>query len=178
MEGLKELPREVQVTLVALILFIVFSFFDWQQVSVGPFTAGRNLWHGIGIITVLIAIAYLIWEIGRVLEYDVNLGQVTPEHDVGRLRRRAPGLHDHHVPRLERLPPLAGVARPAPLARDRGRRVHARPLRGRRAAKSFPGRPATADGAPAVQSAPADEAAAPPVVEPPASEPPASGAGA
>jgi hypothetical protein len=78
MEGLKELPREVQATLVCLILFIVFSFFDWQQVSVGPFTAGKTLWHGFGIITVLIAIAYLIWEIGRALQYKVNLGQVTP----------------------------------------------------------------------------------------------------
>ena len=78
MDGIKQLPREVQATLVCLILFIIFSFFDWQQVSVGPFTAGKTLWHGIGIITVLIAIAYLIWEIGRALQYNVNLGQVTP----------------------------------------------------------------------------------------------------
>ena len=67
MDGIKQLPREVQGTLVCLILFIVFSFFDWQQVTVGPFTAGKTLWHGIGIVTVLIAIAYLIWEIGRAL---------------------------------------------------------------------------------------------------------------
>jgi hypothetical protein len=78
MDGIKQLPREVQGTLVCLILFIVFSFFDWQQVTVGPFTAGKTLWHGIGIVTVLIAIAYLIWEISRVLDYKVNLGQVTP----------------------------------------------------------------------------------------------------
>jgi hypothetical protein len=78
MDAIKELPREVQVTLGCLILFIVFSFFDWQQVSVGPFTYGRNLWHGIGIITVLLAIAYLIWEIGRALNYNVTVGQVTP----------------------------------------------------------------------------------------------------
>ncbi len=37
-----------------------------------------TLWHGIGIITVLIAIAYLIWEIGRALKYRRDLGQVTP----------------------------------------------------------------------------------------------------
>jgi hypothetical protein len=78
MDGIKQLPREVQATLVCLILFIIFSFFDWQQVTVGPFSAGKTLWHGIGIITVLIAIAYLIWEIGRALQYNVNLGQVTP----------------------------------------------------------------------------------------------------
>jgi hypothetical protein len=78
MDQFKELPREAQVTLGCLVLFVIFSFFDWQQVSVGPYTAGKTLWHGIGIITVLIAIAYLIWEIGRALKYNVDLGQVTP----------------------------------------------------------------------------------------------------
>ena len=91
-----------------LILFIIFSFFDWQQVSVGPYTAGKNLWHGIGIITVLIAIAYLIWEIGRALDYNGGSGPGDARHDVGRVRGRAARLHRHHVPRLERLPPLAG----------------------------------------------------------------------
>ena len=78
MDNIKQLPREVQATLVCLILFVILSFFDWQQVSVGPYTYGLSLWHGIGIVTVLIAIAYLIWEIGRVMDYRVNLGQVTP----------------------------------------------------------------------------------------------------
>ena len=78
MDRIKNLPREAQATLSGLILFIIFSFFDWQQVSVGPYTAGRTLWHGIGIITILIAIAYFIWEIGRALDYKVELGQVTP----------------------------------------------------------------------------------------------------
>jgi MFS family permease len=78
MDRIKNLPHEAQATLSGLILFIIFSFLDWQQVTVGPYTAGRNLWHGVGIITVLIAIAYLIWEIVRALEYKVELGQVTP----------------------------------------------------------------------------------------------------
>ena len=79
MDRIKNLPREAQATLSGLILFIIFSFFDWQQASLGPLgTYGNTLWHGIGIVTVLIAIAYLIWEIGRALEYKVELGQVTP----------------------------------------------------------------------------------------------------
>jgi MFS family permease len=78
MDQLKELPREAQITLGCLVLFVIFSFFDWQQVSVGPYTAGRTLWHGVGIITIIIALAYLVWEIGRALNYKVNLGQVTP----------------------------------------------------------------------------------------------------
>jgi hypothetical protein len=79
MDQFKELPREAQITIGCLVLFVIFSFFDWQQVSYLGATAGRNLWHGVGIITVLIAIAYLIWEIGRALNYKVELGQVTPQ---------------------------------------------------------------------------------------------------
>ncbi len=78
MDAIKQLPREAQATLGCLILFVILSFFDWQQASIGPYVVGRNLWHGIGIITVLIAIVYLVWEIGRALNYNVNLGQVTP----------------------------------------------------------------------------------------------------
>ena len=140
MDGIKQLPREVQGTLVCLILFIIFSFFDWQQVSVGPFTAGKTLWHGIGIITVLIAIAYLIWEIGRALNYNVNLGPGDARNDVRRVRGRAARLHRHHVLRLERLPPLAGVDRPDPVDPHRGCRVRAREGRGRRAAEDAAGR--------------------------------------
>jgi hypothetical protein len=62
MDRIKNLPREAQATLSGLILFIIFSFFDWQQVTVGPYTAGRTLWHGVGCITILIAIGYLVWE--------------------------------------------------------------------------------------------------------------------
>ena len=69
------MPREVQATLSGLILFVIFSFFDWQQASIGPYTVGRNLWHGIGIITILIALAYLAWEIGRALNYEVSSGK-------------------------------------------------------------------------------------------------------
>jgi hypothetical protein len=75
----KDLPREAQLTLGGLVLFVIFSFFDWQQVSTPIGTYGDSLWHGFGIITALVAVAYLIWEIGRAMDYKVNLGQVTPE---------------------------------------------------------------------------------------------------
>jgi hypothetical protein len=78
MDRFKNLPREAQVTLTCLVLFVIFSFFDWQQASVFGHSYGDSLWHGFGIITALIAVAYLIWEIGRALEYKVDLGQVTP----------------------------------------------------------------------------------------------------
>ncbi len=132
MDQFKELPREAQITIGCLVLFVIFSFFDWQQVSYLGATAGRNLWHGVGIITVLIAIAYLIWEIGRALNYKVELGSGHAADDLRRFRDRAPRLHGHHLPRLERLPPLAGVGRAPALDRHRRGRVQARQGRGRR----------------------------------------------
>ena len=73
-----KLPREVQATLAGLILFIILSFFNWQEYTFGPYSVGRSLWHGFGIITILVAIAYLVWEIGRAMNYEVKLGEVTP----------------------------------------------------------------------------------------------------
>jgi hypothetical protein len=78
MDQFKELPREAQVTLGCLVLFVIISFLDWQQVSVGPYSAGRNLWHGIGIITALLAVGYLVWEIARALKYSRDLGPINP----------------------------------------------------------------------------------------------------
>jgi len=78
MDHLKEIPREAQITLACLVLFVILSFFDWQQVTVGPYTVGRSFWHGIGLITIIVALAYFVWELGRALNYKVELGQVTP----------------------------------------------------------------------------------------------------
>jgi hypothetical protein len=78
MDHWKGLPREAQITLVCLVLFVILSFFDWQQATVGPYTVGRSLWHGIGLITIIIALGYFVWELGRAMNYKVDLGQVTP----------------------------------------------------------------------------------------------------
>jgi MFS family permease len=77
MDRWKQIPREAQVTLGCLVLFVAISFFDWQQVSFEGLTVGRTLWHGVGIITIIVALAYLVWEIGRAANYSVNLGQIT-----------------------------------------------------------------------------------------------------
>jgi hypothetical protein len=78
MEMLKKLPREVQVVLGGSLLYLIFSFFDWQQVSFGPVTAGITEWHGIGIIAGLLAIALLLWEAARLFQVTVPLGTLTP----------------------------------------------------------------------------------------------------
>jgi hypothetical protein len=78
MDALSKLSREAQVVLGGLVLFVIISFLDWQSVSIGPYTYGDSLWHGAGIIVALIAIVFLLWEVGRLLNYNIQLGQFTP----------------------------------------------------------------------------------------------------
>jgi hypothetical protein len=77
MDYLKRLSREVQVVLGAGVLYLIFSFFDWQQVSGFGITVGRTEWSGIGIVAGLVAIALLAWEAGRLLGIKVPLGELS-----------------------------------------------------------------------------------------------------
>ena len=45
-----KLSRDVQIVLGGVVLYVIFSFFDWQSYSIGPFSYGVNEWHGFGII--------------------------------------------------------------------------------------------------------------------------------
>jgi len=55
------------------LLYLVCSFRNWQQVSVGTFgTFGLNEWHGIGILAGSLVIALLVWEALRVLGLNVR----------------------------------------------------------------------------------------------------------
>jgi drug/metabolite transporter (DMT)-like permease len=74
MDLLKNLPREAQVILGAAVLALIFSFFDWQQVSFLNVTAGRSEWNGIGVVAGLLIIAVLLWEAARAL--NIELGSV------------------------------------------------------------------------------------------------------
>ncbi|HXR12478.1 MAG TPA: hypothetical protein VN770_09300 [Gaiellaceae bacterium] len=78
MDRLMKFPREMQAVLGGAILYLVFSFFDWQQVSAGGFTFGVNEWHGIGIVAGLLVIALLAWEVVRLMGMKVQLGPLTP----------------------------------------------------------------------------------------------------
>jgi hypothetical protein len=77
LEALKKLPREVQIVLGGVALYVIFSFFDWQSYYI----FSDNEWHGLGILAVLIAIVLLAWEISRFLNVQINLplspGQVS-----------------------------------------------------------------------------------------------------
>lgn len=78
METLKKLPREVQVVLGGGVLYLIFSFFDWQQVSFGPATVGVNEWHGIGFLAGLLVVALLLWEAARLFQINIQLGSIAP----------------------------------------------------------------------------------------------------
>jgi hypothetical protein len=80
MDSVMKLPREVQAVLGGSILYLIFSFLDWQQVSVPVInvTAGASEWHGVGVIAGLLVIALLVWEAVRLMGIKVALGPVSP----------------------------------------------------------------------------------------------------
>jgi len=78
MDKLVKLPRETQAVIGGSVLYLIFSFLDWQQVSIGPISAGASEWHGVGIIAGLLVIAVLVWEAVRLMGMKVELGPVTP----------------------------------------------------------------------------------------------------
>jgi hypothetical protein len=77
MDVLKNLSREVQVVLGGAVLYLIFSFLDWQQVSGFGFTVGRTEWTGIGIVAGLLVIALLLWETARLFSVKVPVGQLS-----------------------------------------------------------------------------------------------------
>ena len=84
MDHVKNLSRETQVVLGCAVLFLIISFFDWQQVSFSSAfvsgAVGLNLWHGIGVVAGLLVVALLIWETVRFFGVNTPTGNVTEGH--------------------------------------------------------------------------------------------------
>lgn len=74
MDVVKNLSREAQVVLGGGVLYLIFSFLDWQQVSGFGYTVGLSEWHGIGVVAGLVVIALLLWEVARVFGIKMPLG--------------------------------------------------------------------------------------------------------
>jgi hypothetical protein len=85
MDKLAELSHGAKVVLGAAIAFLVFSFFNWfkytgpgaDQIEAVGGDIGISMWHGIGWIAGLLAIAIIVWQAIRLANIDVEIG-VTP----------------------------------------------------------------------------------------------------
>jgi hypothetical protein len=78
MEAVMKVPHAAKAVIACGVLYVLLSFFSWQRHSFGP--AGvyaQTLWHGLGVIVALTALAYLGWELARALGVEVVYDGVT-----------------------------------------------------------------------------------------------------
>ena len=60
------------------IAFLIVSIFNWQEVDISGFASvGRSMWHGVGWIAGLLAIALLVWQAIRLANIELEM-PVTP----------------------------------------------------------------------------------------------------
>jgi hypothetical protein len=75
MDKLAEINHGAKVVLGATILFLIISFFNWQEVDLGAFgEAGISMWHGIGWLAGLLAIAIIAWQAIRLANLNLEIG--------------------------------------------------------------------------------------------------------
>ena len=82
MEQLRDLSTGAKIVLGAAVAFLIVSFFSWFDYD-GPLSDAAealgadtswNLWHGIGWIAGLLAIALVVWQALRVANIDLEIG--------------------------------------------------------------------------------------------------------
>lgn len=76
MDVFTKLSRDAQIILGATLLYVIVSFFNWQQVSFT--TVGETEWAGIGYVAALVAIVLLAWELARALSIKIPVGDLAP----------------------------------------------------------------------------------------------------
>lgn len=67
-----------KVILGAGLLLLIDSFFHWQEVSIGPISAGVSMWHGWGVLIGLTLLVILAWEGARFAEIKIAVGPLSP----------------------------------------------------------------------------------------------------
>lgn len=77
MDKLAELSHGAKVVLGSAIAFLIVSFFNWQEVDTVLGDYGVSMWHGVGYIAGLLAIALIVWQAVRLANINVEIG-VTP----------------------------------------------------------------------------------------------------
>ena len=66
MEQLKGLALGRQLILGAGVLLFIDTLLHWQEVEIGPISAGRNAWHGFwGVLMCLMVIVLVAWTAAR-----------------------------------------------------------------------------------------------------------------
>lgn len=82
MDKLRSLSMGAQVTLLALVLYLVNSFLPWQKACAGAagfnVCASKSEWSGIGVLAVLVGIVFLVWEAWPLLAARPSLGSLHP----------------------------------------------------------------------------------------------------
>ena len=82
MDKLSELSHGAKVVLGAAIAFLIFSFFEWFEVGgqLGEAAEalgadnGISMWHGIGFLAGLLAIALVVWQAIRLANIEIEIG--------------------------------------------------------------------------------------------------------
>jgi hypothetical protein len=78
MEQLNALPLGRKIVLGAGVLLFIDTFLQWQQVSIGPISVGRNAWHGFwGVLMCLMVIVLVLWTAARA--FNVTLPVQLPD---------------------------------------------------------------------------------------------------
>lgn len=70
---ISKLSHGAKLVLGGAIVFLIVSIFNWQEVEYGGFSAGVSMWHGVGFIAGLLAIALIVWEGLRLVNIEVAL---------------------------------------------------------------------------------------------------------
>lgn len=70
---ISKLSHGAKLVLGGTVLFLLFSFFNWF--TYGPY--GESMWHGVGFLAGLLALALIVWEGLRLVNIEVGL-PVTP----------------------------------------------------------------------------------------------------
>ena len=72
---ISKLSHGAKVVLVAGIVFLITSFFNWFEVTDTSF--GESMWHGVGFLAGLLLLALIVWQAIRLANINLEIG-VTP----------------------------------------------------------------------------------------------------
>jgi hypothetical protein len=75
---LSKLTLGSKVVLGGGVLLLIDSFLHWQEVSLGPVSAGVSMWHGWGVLVGLLLLVILAWEAAQIVGVKIALGPLSP----------------------------------------------------------------------------------------------------